>query len=203
MLLILLFSCTKQEESIIPIPESGMKFYTNGKGNKAIIYYDREIYDGDWIQIDDLPKVYHRLDTSYSYEPNMTSVIRINYPMFHSDVKDLWISRSYIRRITFQEAWRWFYAYTSLGLPAYSLYLHLVNYRRIAQPFNLPSENINPKYIVSFPTFTPKEWTENEFKLFWHGENFDKLNIIIIERKDGKPVKIQTSEGYGAKIEYR
>ncbi|MCU0394168.1 MAG: hypothetical protein MUE81_23915 [Thermoflexibacter sp.] len=43
------------------------------------------------------------LDTSYSYEPNVTSVIRINYPMFGSDVKDLWISRSYIRRITFQE----------------------------------------------------------------------------------------------------
>ncbi len=202
-ILILLFSCTKQEESIIPIPKSDRTFYTSGKGNKAIIYYDREIYDGDWIQIDDLPKVYHRLDTSYSYEPNTTSVIRINYPMFGSDVKDLWISRSYIRRITFQEVWRWFYAYTSLGLPAYSLYLHLVDYRKVAKPFDLPSKTDNPKYVVSFPTFTSKEWTENEFKLFWHGDNFNKLTIIVIERTDGKPVKIQTSEGYGAKIEYR
>ncbi|SFE74794.1 hypothetical protein [Thermoflexibacter ruber] len=201
---LLLFSCTKQEEfSIVPVPESGIKFYTQGKGNKVVIHYDQEIYDGDWIQIDDLPKLYHRLDTSYSYEPNTTSVIRINYPMFDSDVKDLWISRSYIRRITFQEVWRWFYAYTSLGLPAYSLYLHLVNYRKIAQPFNLPSKTDSPRYVVSFPTFTPKEWTENEFKLFWHGNNFDRLQTMVIERTDGRPIRIQTSEGYGAKMEYK
>jgi hypothetical protein len=203
MVLILLFSCTKQEESVIPIPKKDRNFYTKGKGNKAVIYYDQEVYNGDWIQIDDLPKRYHLLDTSYSYEPNVTSVIRINYPMFGSDVKDLWISRSYIRRITFQEVWQWFYAYTSLGLPAYSLYLHLVDYRKVAQPFDLPSKTDSPKYVVSFPKFTPKEWKENEHKLFWHGDNFNQLTIIIIERIDGKPIKIQTSEGYGAKIEYQ
>jgi hypothetical protein len=205
--LVFLFACSKHEETpqaTLPKVACPTNFYTPFSGNKAIITYTAPIKHGDWIEIDNLGKAYHLLDTSYSFENfELNSLIRLNYPFYRYDINFLWISDSYVRSISDGNQ-RWYYNFTSLGLPAYSLSLYLVGYRRVAYLFDDKRSNSTAMYSISYGCVEDAAtWWFYDLKVFDNGRYFDKLNIVVLERTDGKPIKIQTSPNYGAKIAYQ
>jgi hypothetical protein len=191
----LLFGCsTSKEETPNPIVSEGQKAY---------IFYNGVVNEGDWIAIDGRDRLYHRLDTSYLYrKPDGTTSVRAFYPeLFPIDLSNLWLAQSYIKGMSFTG--KWFEDYKSNGLAAYSLFLKLSTDLKIAVPFDTKAEN-GQVYSVRFANFTPTTWntflTQNDL---YNKGNMDKLTVVIIERLDGKNVKITTSPNYGAKIDYQ
>jgi hypothetical protein len=171
--------------------------------NKATITFGN-IKHGDWIQIDDLPQLPHLLDTMrIRYFNDGSAFFRWSYPqIFPMEYLEdyLWISQTWgIGGISNQ----WIIFDDKLGgMPSYSLFYHLVKVRKLAYLYE-EVKNTEARYKITFNNFTTKEAFldyENNYMLM---EDFKKLSTIVIERLDGKPIRIQTSQGYDAKIEYQ
>ncbi|SFE74889.1 hypothetical protein [Thermoflexibacter ruber] len=170
--------------------------------NKVSITFGN-IKHGDWIQIDDLPQLPHRLDTMrFKDLPDGSIFVRSNYPQLFpmEDLIDyLWISQRWTIGLISN---RWLISGDGIGgVPSYSLYYHLVNVRRIGNFYDKISEK--SIYKITFKNFGKQEDFFAYEREAMIANNFAKITTIIIERLDGKPIKIQTSEGYDAKIEYQ
>jgi hypothetical protein len=173
--------------------------------SKVIITFGN-IKHNDWIQIDNLEKLPHLLDTMKFRDFFDGSILaRSKYPQLYpmEDLQDyLWISQ---RWVIGSISNRWIMSFDGLGgIPAYSLYFHLVNVRQIAYFYNKTNNSEQKEiYKITFQNFSDQE-------VFWQYEqsmmvsdDFKRLSTIIIERLDGKPIEIRTSQGYDAKIEYQ
>jgi hypothetical protein len=171
----------------------------------AIITFSENIKDGDWIQVDDLPQLYHRLDTSrFSVSENGGTRRRTVSPDIYLDThENLSISSFYFLGMI---ANRWQVSFASGGLPGYSLSVNLVNVQRAAERYDAP-RGPNQRYSVRFRGIENLEaWRSffgEEDSQFFNKQWHDRMQVLIIERTDGQPIRIRTSEGYAAKIEYQ
>jgi hypothetical protein len=194
----LLFGVSCKQADITPQTETSK--------NKVSITFGN-IKHGDWIQIDDLPQLPHLLDTMrIRFFDDGSAFFRSSYPqLFPMEYLEdyLWISQRWGIGAIFD---KWSPSPEVVtGMPAYSLYYHLVHVRRNSRFYERAFNDDSSKiiYKVTFKAFAERAYFElyrNERMLI---DNFKELSTIIIERLDGKPVKIQTSEGYDAKIEYQ
>jgi hypothetical protein len=172
--------------------------------NKVIITFDN-IKHNDWIQIDDSEKILHLLDTVKFRDFFYGSILaRSKYPQLYpmEDLQDyLWVSQ---RWVIGSISNRWIMSSDRLGgIPAYSLYFYLTKVRQTAYFYDNVNGEINKIYKITFQNFSNKEVFRQYEQNSMESDDFQKLSTISIERLDGKPIKIQTSEGYGAKIEYQ
>jgi hypothetical protein len=172
--------------------------------NKVSITFGN-IKDGDWIQIDDLPQLPHLLDTiKFKDLPDGSVFVRSSYPQWFpmESLQDyLWISQSWGIGLISN---RWLGSSETLsGLPAYSLYYHLVYVRQVSDFYG---KRLTPEgrglYNITFQPLSKEEFDKN-IQNYIYSKEFNQLCVLTIERLDGKPIKIQTSEGYDAKIKYQ
>jgi hypothetical protein len=171
----------------------------------AIITFSENIKDGDWIQVDDLPQLYHRLDTSrFSVSELSGTQARTVSPSMYTDTHEK-LSTSELYSLGMMSN-RWLANFASGGLPGYSLSVNLVNIQRAAELYDAPRRPNQP-YAVRFKGLSSYDAYLNTFSdenlLYSSKKWHDQFGVLIIERTDGQPIRIRTSEGYAAKIEYQ
>ncbi len=200
------WSCNKRE-ALNPDEQQEDKTPVKTSSSKVKLTFEKVENDA-WIQIDDNEKFYHKIDTlRFKDYPDGTVVIQINYPRMFPPITDFetgWLSQAYsVGAVTS----RWIQSYNSGGLPSYSLFRNLVDSRNLANPYGIKPSDLQLKYKIFFEKVEKYDDNINNYNEIpisvslksW----FDKFDVLVIERLDGKPIKIQTSEGYGAKIEYQ
>jgi hypothetical protein len=170
--------------------------------SKVLITYTGEIKDGDWIEIDGLPRMYHLVDTMNPIrlpgEPARFER-RSVYPTLSPtpDVENLWISQGYILG---SMTGRWWPDRKSNGLPPASLFYYLTLREQKAGAYSAD----NRQYIASFEGISATEWQRISEPLIMSMEAaYNRLTRLRLERTDGQPIRIRTSEGYAAKVEYQ
>ncbi len=201
-----MWSCNKRE-ALNPDEQQEDKTPVKTSSSKVKLTFEKVENDA-WIQIDDNEKFYHKIDTlRFKDYPDGTVVIQINYPRMFPPITDFetgWLSQAYsVGAVTS----RWIQSYNSGGLPSYSLFRNLVDSRNLANPYGIKPSDLQLKYKIFFEKVEKYDDNINNYNEIpisvslksW----FDKFDVLVIERLDGKPIKIQTSEGYGAKIEYQ
>jgi len=206
VILLTMWSCNKRE-ALNPDEQQEDKTPVKTSSSKVKLTFEKVENDA-WIQIDDNEKFYHKIDTlRFKDYPDGTVVIQINYPRMFPPITDFetgWLSQAYsVGAVTS----RWIQSYNSGGLPSYSLFRNLVDSRNLANPYGIKPSDLQLKYKIFFEKVEKYDDNINNYNEIpisvslksW----FDKFDVLVIERLDGKPIKIQTSEGYGAKIEYQ
>lgn len=190
---LILFGCKKGSEELSPTEK-------NIPTNKVSITFEGEIKSNDWIQIDDLEKMVHKVDTAKNENFSLLEEGQTSFPQFEPLLlNDLWTSQTFYYGLI-NRSWRKGEVY--IGLPAYSLFLKLTTDKKLANPYKTMQGSF--MYAVSFKEFdTYQSWLDFESNKMHQNKAYNKMKVIIIERLDGKPIKIQTSEGYDAKIEYQ
>jgi hypothetical protein len=178
--------------------------------SKVLLTYTGEIKVGDWIEIDQMARMSHVLDTSDIIpEPNEFGQFdtRQSYPMFSPSLSldGLWISRPYFK------SWMtgaWTPANRVLGYPPISLVFYLDRKLKKGNPYGILTEN--RPYKLRFEQVPATEWATVDatpFTIAGGGISSDvdlkRFTKLIIERTDGQPIRIRTSEGYAAKVEYQ
>jgi hypothetical protein len=192
-----LLGCNQAADAPSPEAETG-KLPTS----KVLLTYTGEIKTGDWIELDGLDRMLHKMDTSEAFvvpgQPQRVET-RTIFPTFFEGpvIDDLWVSQAMSLGIM---TGRWWPAFKSNGLPPVSLF-----YRLTLRDGKASSYQANGKsYVLSFDGVPAQEWQrlDGNFMLL-EREGFQKLTRLRIERTDGQPIRIRTSEGYAAKVEYQ
>jgi hypothetical protein len=180
--------------------------------NKVLLTYTGEVKDGDWIEIDNLPRMQHRLDTSDAVRlpgepPRFT--IRDNVPMFYPlvDLQNLWVSHNYFRS---RMNGSWTKVNTlEPGLPPLSMALYLHEVASKGSLYGLDKDPNRP-YWLAFEGLSAADWQAVADNLSWNvaqlapnGQRYGRYTKLILERTDGQPIRIRTSDGYAAKVEYQ
>jgi hypothetical protein len=204
-LFFLLVTACRQSAPLSPEDPAATDPGGNQPKRTAIITFSENIKDGDWIQVDDLPQLYHRLDTSRFSVSELSGTRRrtVSPSMVLDTHENLSISSFYSLGMITN---RWLVSFASGGLPGYSLSVNLVNVQRAAELYDAPRRPNQP-YAVKFKGLSTYDaylntFSEENMMIFskrWH----DQFSVLIIERTDGQPIRIRTSEGYAAKIEYQ
>jgi hypothetical protein len=180
--------------------------------SKVLLTYTGEIKDGDWIEIDQMPRMFHRLDTSEAVrlpgEPAQFTT-RDNVPMFYPvvDLQNLWVSHYYFKS---RMSGSWVKVNTlEPGLPPLSLALYLDDVADKGSLYGVDKDPSRP-YWLGFDGLAAANWQLVAENLSWNvaelapnGQRYGRYAKLIIERTDGQPVRIRTSEGYAAKVEYQ
>jgi hypothetical protein len=183
---------------------------TKAPTSKVLLTYTGEIKDGDWIEIDELARMHHRLDTSEAVrlpgEPAQFETRR-NYPFLFPVVspEEPWVSQQYFRS---SMTGRWVANDKTLGLPPISLVFYLSKQREAGNPYGTLAGN--RPYKLSFVNIAADEWSKVENRPsilkdveYVNDRKLARFANLLIERTDGQPVRIRTSEGYAAKVEYQ
>ncbi|GAB4114753.1 MAG: hypothetical protein OHK0057_34690 [Thermoflexibacter sp.] len=203
---IALWSCNKRE-ALNPDEHNDDRMPTKISSSKVKLTFGKVENDA-WIQIDDNERFYHKIDTSrFKDYPDGTVIIQINYPRMFPPITNFetgWLSQAYsVGAVTS----RWIQSYESGGLPSYSLFRNLVDSKKLANPYSIKPSNPQLKYKIHFEKVEAYDDNINNYSEIPIAVSFkswfDRFDVLIIERLDGKPIKIQTSQGYDAKIEYQ
>jgi hypothetical protein len=211
-LMLLFFTACRQSSNTEVAPEQPGGPTTKAPTSKVLLTYTGEIKDGDWIEIDELARMFHRLDTSDAVrlpgEPAQFTT-RDNVPMFYPviDLQNLWTAHYYFRS---RMSGSWVKANTlEPGLPPLSLALYLNDFAEKGRLYGVGKDPNRP-YWLGFEGLAAADWQSISENLSWNaaqlapnGQRYGRYAKLIIERTDGQPIRIRTSEGYAAKIEYQ
>jgi hypothetical protein len=208
LVLIACLGCHRATDA--PAPEQPSGPTTKAPTSKVLLTYTGEIKDGDWIEIDELARMEHVLDTS-DIIPQQDEFgqfnTRQNYPTFSPSLSldGLWISRPYFK------SWMtgaWAPANRVLGYPPISLVFYLDRKLKKGNPYGTLTES--RPYKLSFEEVPATEWAivdATPSTIAGGGISADvelkRFTRLRLERTDGQPIRIRTSEGYAAKIEYQ
>ncbi|MCU0451618.1 MAG: hypothetical protein MUC97_17530 [Bernardetiaceae bacterium] len=168
--------------------------------NKVLLTYTGEIKDGEWIEIDGMPRMLHKMDTSEAFVVPGSGEIRTRglSPTFspEPDVQNLWVSQAMTLGAM---TGRWWPAFKSNGLPPTSLFYRLTLGENNAGAYTSSGKS----YKLSFDGVAEAQWRQwDGNRMLLEFEGFNKLTRLRLERTDGQPIRIRTSEGYAAKVEY-
>jgi hypothetical protein len=175
--------------------------------SKVVLSYTGEIKDGDWIEIDGF-RMLHLLDTSNAVKLPGEPVrfwSRENTPMFSPIISPeaLWPTQPYFK------SWmtgRWVGGNKVLGYPPISLAFYMDRTLELANPYG--QLNGDRPYKLVFEGVPASEWAPIQAdpilirRNYWDAD-LNRFTKLIIERTDGQPIRIRTSEGYAAKVEYQ
>ncbi len=197
-----LLGCNRATDAPSPEAETGKP-----PTSKVLLTYTGEIKDGDWIEIDGF-RMLHLLDTSNAVklpgEP-LRFWSRENMPMFSPVISPeaLWPTQPYFKSMM---TGRWVGANKVLGYPPISLAFYMGRSRELANPYGLL--NGDRPYKLVFEGVPASEWAAIQAdpalirRNYWDAD-LNRFTKLILERTDGQPVRIRTSEGYAAKVEYQ
>jgi hypothetical protein len=192
-----------------PAPEQPGGPATKAPTSKVLLTYTGEIRDGDWIEIDGF-RMLHLLDTSNAVQLPGEPVrfwSRENSPMFSPIMSPEapWPTQPYFK------SWmtgRWVGGNKRLGYPPISLVFYMGRSQKKGNPYL--SLNETRPYNLSFEGVPPEEWAAIEALpgtlvsgKYFSDPQLKRFTRLRLERTDGQPIRIRTSEGYAAKIEYQ
>jgi hypothetical protein len=193
-----LLGCNRATNAPSPEAETG-KLPTS----KVLLTYTGEIKTGDWIELDGLDRMLHKMDTSEAFvvpgQPQRVETRTIFPTFFEGPIieENLWVSQAMVLGAM---TGRWWPSFRSNGLPPISIFYRLSLREKNASPYVANGRN----YVVSFEGMSAAEWQNLDAGGYIQlSRSFDKLTRLRIERTDGQPIRIRTSEGYAAKVEYQ